>query len=635
MYLKFVNFGGNMIENNLDGKSKDIINSNIDLLKGIFPEIFEENKISFEKLKLILGEDINNENERYSFTWPGKTSAIKESQKQSRGTLRPNYEESRNWNTTKNIYIEGDNLEVLKLLQKGYYNKIKAIYIDPPYNTGNDFVYSDNYKDNLENYLKFSGQVIEDGEDMLKLSTNSDSNGRFHSNWLNMMYPRLKLARNLLTDDGFIFVSIDINESENLKKLLDEIFGEQNFLAEFIWKKTSNPNSTGTNIGIEHEYILLYSKTHNFHLKLLPLNDDDLKKYTGKDDYFNVRGPYKLVNLNKTGTLNDLRPNLMYDIIAPDGSIIKPKPRWRWSKEKFEIGLSEDRIVFNKIKNSWTVSYKQYLYEDTDGKIIDRGNLIKTIFDDCGRTTDGTLEINKLLGKGVFDFPKPINLIKKLIYISSQNDDIILDFFSGSATTAHAVLKLNSEDSKNRRFIMIQIPENIDSKSNAFKNGYNTICEIGKDRIRRAGDKIVQESGNKDLDIGFKVFKLDSSNLNKWDPDYDDLEQTLLVSQDNIKPDRTQEDLIYEIMLKYGIDLTLPIEEYDTGENKIYSIGFGALLICLDNKITKDITDSIIELASEDVSRVVFKDNGFASDADKTNIKETLRTHNIDEFITI
>ena len=215
MYLKFVNFGGNMIENNLDGKSKDIINSNIDLLKGIFPEIFEENKISFEKLKLILGEDINNENERYSFTWPGKTSAIKESQKQSRGTLRPNYEESRNWNTTKNIYIEGDNLEVLKLLQKGYYNKIKAIYIDPPYNTGNDFVYSDNYKDNLENYLKFSGQVIEDGEDMLKLSTNSDSNGRFHSNWLNMMYPRLKLARNLLTDDGFIFVSIDINESED------------------------------------------------------------------------------------------------------------------------------------------------------------------------------------------------------------------------------------------------------------------------------------------------------------------------------------------------------------------------------------------------------------------------------------
>ena len=632
----------NMIETKLNGESRDILSENIATLKELFPEIVSDDKIDFEKLKLILGENIENDSEKYSFTWPGKTQAIKESQKQSKGTLRPCKEESKNWDTTGNLYIEGDNLEVLKLLQKSYYGKIKAIYIDPPYNTGKDFIYKDNYKDNLDNYLKISGQVS--GEDLdsththtigFKLSTNTETTGRYHSNWLNMMYPRLKLARNLLTDDGVIFISIDDNEVENLRKICDEIFGEENFINEFIWKKTSNPNSTKNNVGSEHEYILCYSKNFTI-LNRLPLDTNDLMKYDKTDEFENEKGPYKLVNLNKTGTISDKRPNLEYIITAPDGSKIKPNPRWRWSKHSFDIGMDEKRIVFNNKNGKWSVYYKQYLYEDNKGNKKERGKLIPSILDGFGRTTNGSLEITSLIGKGIFDFPKPINLIKLLINISSNTDSLILDFFSGSSSTAHSVMKLNSEDDGNRRFMMVQIPEATDEKSEAYKAGFKNICEIGKERIRRAGDKIVEESGNKDLDIGFKVFKLDSSSLEKWDPDYNNLEQILLTSQDNIKQDRTQEDLIYEIMLKYGIDLTLPIQKHETETNTIYSVGFGILLICLDNNITKEIASEILKFTEDaEISRVVFKDNGFASDSDKTNIKEILKNNNIDEFITI
>ena len=637
-----------MNEKNIVGKSKDILNENLETLKELFPEIVSEDKIDFDKFKTIFGGEIDDSSERYAFTWPGKTQAIKESQKQSTGTLRPCKEESKNWDTTKNLYIEGDNLEVLKLLQKGYYNKIKVIYIDPPYNTGKDFVYSDNYQDNLQNYLEISGQVsnLGDGEREsigIKLSTNTETMGRYHSNWLNMMYPRLKLARNLLKDDGVIFISIDDNEVENLKKICNEIFGEENFIGQFNWYKSETPPNLSRKIKKNIEYILVYEKIINNNkyegVQKFSKSDNGLlnqtnsvKTLTFPKNIVQTKLNNQIIKKGKYGTDN-------YEIILEEDTEIKNDifikevkltSKFKWSQNKLIEEINNGTIISIKTK-TLSPSYEKSSYDpEVPKNFIDKQVNVDT-------TENAGKYLKKLFdGNKIFDYPKPVSLIRYLFNFSpSEKPEIYLDFFSGSGTTSEAIMENNFQKNKKDNFILVQIPEKTDESSEAYKLGYKNICEIGKERIRRAGDKIVQKSGNNDFDIGFKVFKLDSSNLQKWDPDYDNLEQTLLVSKDNIKPDRTQEDLIYEIMLKYGIDLTLPIEEYDAGENKIYSIGFGALLICLDNKITKDINDYIIELASEDVSRVVFKDNGFASDADKTNIKETLRTHNIDEFITI
>ena len=629
-----------MKETQLDGESLDIVSDNVSKLKEIFPEVITEDKIDFDKLKLILGSDIDTDNERYSFTWPGKTQAIKESQKQSTGTLRPCKEESKNWETTKNLYIEGDNLEVLKLLQKGYYNKIKAIYIDPPYNTGNDFIYKDVYKDNLANYLEVSEQTG-DGQ---RLTTNTETDGRFHSNWLNMMYPRLKLARNLLKNEGIIFISIDDNEVENLKKICNEIFGEENFIGQFNWYKSETPPNLSRKIKKNIEYILVYEKIIN------NLKYGGIQKFSKSDNgLLNQTNSIKTLIFPKNIVQTKLDNQILrkgkygtenYDVILEedteikDGVFIKEvklTSKFKWSQNKLIEEIDKGTVISIKTK-TLSPSYEKSSYDpEVPKNFIDKNVNVDT-------TENAGKYLKKLFdGKKVFDYPKPVSLIKYLFNFSqSEKSEIYLDFFSGSATTAEAIMENNYQKNKKDNFILIQIPEETDEKSEAFKAGYKNICEIGKERIRRAGEKIVEESGKNSLDTGFKVFKLDSSNFKKWAPNYDNLEKTLDDFTDNINEvDRTQEDLIYEIMLKYGIDLTLPIEEYDAGENKIYSIGFGALLICLDNKITKDITDSIIELASEDVSRVVFKDNGFASDADKTNIKETLRTHNIDEFITI
>ena len=478
-----------------------------------------------------------------------------------------------------------------------------------------------------------------------KLTTNTESDGRYHSNWLNMMYPRIKLARNLLKEDGVIFISIDDNEIENLKKICDEIFGVENFVCNFIWRKKTGA-SDSKDISVITEYVVTYVKSRNNIENSFTKNKQsyDPKRYRFTDEYFERRGPYYPDNLDRGGIRYS--DSLNYGIECPDGTITFPNGRtefendgwiWTWGKEKLEWGLKNGFIIFKESKNKksgWGVYYKNYVNVNNKDELIERSAPHKNVILDI-INTEGSAEIKSHFNNKVFDYPKPSNFIKLLCsYV--KDADIILDFFSGSASSAEAVFKLNQDDNNNRNFILVQIPKKCEEKSHAFKAGYNNICEIGKERIRRAGEKIVQESGNNNLDIGFKVFKLDSSNLNKWVPDYNNLEQTLLVSKDNVKSDRTQEDLIYEIMLKYGIDLTLPIEEYESGENTIYSIGFGALLICLDNKITKDITDAIIELSKDsEISRVVFKDNGFASDADKTNIKETLRTHNIDEFITI
>ena len=639
-----------MEETKLSGESMDIVSDNVSKLKEIFPEVICEDKIDFEKLKLILGEDVETDVERYSFTWPGKTQAIKESQKQSTGTLRPCKEESKNWDTTKNLYIEGDNLEVLKLLQKSYYGKIKMIYIDPPYNTGKDFIYKDNYRDNLENYLKISGQVSEENLDSththcVKLSTNTETQGRYHSNWLNMMYPRLKLARSLLTDDGVIFISIDDNELRNLRNICDEIFGETQFIGSLIVKSNPGGRDYG-GIAIQHEYILCYSKSPRTELNMVFDNDKKFK-------YSDARGGFDLRELrNRNVRFNEHnRPNLCYPFYVNEKNIdenglyeisltkkegyIEVMPLksqgiqtvWRWGKEKSNSNLNINLKAKRKKDNSFMIVEKYRNRFKRERSIWDEKNV---------RNESGSLLIKDLFSFKLFDYPKSLHTLKRIVSLGANDNDVILDFFSGSSTTAHAILQLNSENNFNLNFIMVQIPEPIDVKSEAYKAGYKNICEIGKERIRRAGDKIVEESGNKDLDIGFKVFKLDSSNLEKWDPDYNNLEQTLLKAQDNIKQDRTQEDLIYELMLDYGVDLTLPIEKHETQKNTIYSLGFGALVICLDDNITHDIADEIIKITEDaEISRVVFKDNGFASDSDKTNIKEILKTNNIDEFITV
>ena len=623
-----------MDEIKLNGESKDIVSDNICKLKEIFPDVFNENKIDFDKLKLDLGEYVGDSSEKYNFTWPGKSQAIRESQKQSTGTLRPSREDSKNWDTTQNLYIEGDNLEVLKLLQKSYYNKIKAIYIDPPYNTGKDFIYSDDYKDNLDNYLKISGQISEleninsSSIKRFVLTNNPESAGKYHSNWLNMIYPRLKLARNLLSDDGFIFISISDEEVSNLKKVCDEIFGEENYRNTlFVRRYDKNLNLQfaknglkSMNIGLE--YILIYSR--NIDSKFNPV-------YRTSNDKRANEGYWK-------GFWNNAdRPTMRYPILGFEPA----EGQWKWKKE----------VAYDAIKN-----YEEYLKNYSDEYSLEEywiktGKSKRFIRRSNGKgknmgvehwvaPSEGILRntnwsdilVSKKSSVGIpFDSPKSVDLIVELISLfTNKDDEIILDFFSGSSSTAESVIRFNLENNSSKKFIMVQIPESTNEKSDAFKKGYETICDIGKERIHRAGDKIVEESGKKDLDIGFKVFKLDSSNLEKWDPDYNNIQQSLTI--DNIKEGRTNEDLVYEIMLKYGIDLTLPIEKHDN----IYSIGFGALIVCLEDNITKEIANDILNIIKDStISRVVFKDSGFASDADKTNIKEILKVNNVTEFITI
>ncbi len=622
----------------LDGKTPDIAEENIQKLKQLFPEVFTESKIDFEKLQQVLGEYVEDSNERYNFTWNGKGRALRISQTPSLGTLRPCKEESKDWDTTQNLYIEGDNLEVLKLLQKSYYGKVKMIYIDPPYNTGGDFVYPDDFRDNLENYKRITGQVDGNGK---PISTNTEASGRYHTDWLNMMYPRLRLARNLLTDDGVIFISIDDNEVHNLRKICDEVFGEENFIDCMIWKKRYGGGAKEKHLVTLHEYVMFYSKNINSVGEIfVPLSKESVERYYSKrDEKYEIRGGYRTHPL-EAGKAMDARPNLVYEIIAPDGTPIMPQKQWLWSKERVETAIENNEIEFTRGKNGkWVVSTKQYLRDEfgemRKGKAF---SIIDNIY-----TQHGTNEMINIMGDAkIFNYPKPTDFIRELLTIGTDKDSIILDFFSGSATTAHAVMKFNAEDGGNRKFIMVQLPEPTDEKSEAYKAGYRNICEIGKERIRRAGEKIKEENKDKEnignLDVGFKVLKLDTSNIRKWQPDYDNLEQSLLEYIDNYVEGRTELDVVYEIILKYGLNLTYPVDEFTIAQKKVYSIGFGMLMICLDDEITTEVARGIlakIKELSPESSRVVFKDNGFKTDSNKTNIKEILKSGGIEEFITI
>ena len=625
----------------LNGNSLDILEENIKNLRQLFPEVECDGKIDFDMLRQILGEYVDDDKERYNFKWNGKGRALRFSQTPSTGTLRPCREESKNWDDTQNLYIEGDNLEVLKILQKSYHGKIKMIYIDPPYNTGKDFVYPDNYHDSIENYKVITGQTDEEGN---KISTNTEASGRFHTDWLNMMYPRLRLARNLLTNDGVIFISIDDNEVDNLRKVCDEIFGEDNFVCQFIWKSRQNKDNRNiSGVSIDHEYILCYSKSQG--IRTLKGCERNVSAYNNPDN--DPRGVWTSGNM--VGLLPESqRPNCHYDLINPNTNINygKPEMGWRYDKNTMSRLIEENRIIWPENENGRP--RRKVFLNELSGDLSGFSSIVgNDIF-----TRNGTKELNNIFGNKYFDFPKPEDLIKTFMLQVTDDDSTILDFFSGSATTAHAVMQLNAEDGGNRRFICVQLPEPTQEDSEAFKAGYKNICEIGKERIRRAGEKIKEEveSGNQQLkfdeqpktvfDIGFKVFKLDNSNLKKWNPDFDNLELTLDDMINNYVPDRTEEDVVYEFMLKMGLDLSYPIDVTEIGGKKVYSIGFGALMMCLDDNITVSVAEGMVKMYKElapETWKVVFKDNGFTDDCTKANVKLTLIQAGLEEdaFTTV
>lgn len=617
-----------------ESKSLDITAQNIEQLKALFPDVFSEGQIDFDALKAVLGEAIDDSAECYNFTWNGKTKARQIAQTPSTGTLRPCKEESVNWDSTENLFIEGDNLEVLKLLQKSYHKSVKMIYIDPPYNTGKDFVYKDNFHDNIKNYLEFSGQLDSDGN---KISTNSDSSGRYHSNWLSMMYPRLKLARNLLKDDGLIFISIDDNEQSNLRSLCDEIFGEDNFVDPIIWKKRYGGGAKEKYLVALHEYTLVYCKNKDALDNLyIPLTQEGIDRYyKSEDEHVKIRGPYRTHPLEAMKSF-DLRENLNFPIPAPDGTNVWPKRQWRWGQERVEQALSVNEIEFTKNKDGWVLSSKQYL-RDENGEI--RKTKPFNIIDDV-YTQHGTNEIVTLFGDAkIFDFPKPSELIKKLITIglNYKKDEIILDFFSGSATTAHAVMKLNSEDGGNRKFILVQIPQEIEDEKIKEKFSISTISDISKERMVRS-TRLIKETNASEFDYGFKVFKLDKTNISPWDADFGNLEQVLQQAEDSIKPDRSSEDVLYEVLLKYGIELTVSIEQIIVHGKRVFVVGAGALIVCLDDNITAEVVDGIAKLKQEldpETTQVVFKDAGFADSVVKTNAIQILKQAGIDDVKSI
>jgi len=547
-----------------DGATTDIVGQNMEKLKELFPDVFTEGKIDFDALRETLGDYVEDSQERYSFTWNGKSRARRIAQTPSTGTLRPCPEESVNWDTTQNLLIEGDNLEVLKLLQKSYHKRVKMIYIDPPYNTGKEFIYPDRFQDNLDTYLRYTGQIDDEG---LKLSANAETSGRYHTNWLNMMLPRLKLARNLLRDDGVMFVSIDDTEAANLRKLCDEVFGEENFVANVVWEKKYSPSNDAKWLSDNHDHILVYAKNkEDWRPHLLPRTQDQVARYKNLDS--DLRGPWKSSGLDAK-TYSEAYD---YPIVIPSGRKVNPPAGscWRYSKQKFEQMVAENRIWFGEDGNN-VPSIKRFLSE------VKQGVTPLTVWrhQEVGHNQDATQELKSLFGTSAyFDTPKPVKLLKRIVQISSAEDDLCMDFFAGSCSTAEAVMRLNIEDGGSRCFLMVQLPEPCANGTRTFRDGFPNIAEISKERIRRVIQKIETEQKQKtrdekkellgtadsipEINLGFKAFKLDVSNIKPWDADFDNLETALLDTVENIKPDRTEADVLYELLLKYGLDLREP-----------------------------------------------------------------------------
>lgn len=616
----------------MNGKSLDLVSENIEQLKALFPEAVTEGKIDFEVLKALLGEEVEKRETYYKFTWNGKEEARAYARIPSMGTLRPCVEESSGKDGTpgkfdsENLYIEGDNLEVLKLLQGPYHKKVKMIYIDPPYNTGKDFVYPDNYQDSLVNYKSITGQSDSEGK---STRANPETSGRYHTDWLNMMYPRLILARNLLTDDGVLFISIDDSEIANLRKVADDVFGEENFLADVIWERTYSPINLKKHFSPSHDYIVCYAKNITMAVcNGLQRSEDANERYSNPDN--DPRGEWKSSDLSVGPAI----PEKVYEIVTPSGRKVMPPNGycWRLDKQRFQEYVNDNRIWFGATGNN-VPSIKRFLSE------VKQGITPMTIwkYTEVGHSQDAAQALKILFDdKAVFDYPKSVDLIKRAISLYSSKDSIILDFFSGSSTTAHAVIQLNTEDGGQRHFIMVQLPEVCEEGTEAAKAGYKNICEIGKERIRRAAKKIRDENPltTQNQDMGFKVFKLDTSNFIPWNPEPEKIELFMRNTVENILADRSRQDLLYEVLLKCNLPLTLPIDEKKFGENTVYVIGAGVLTICLDTEIPQTIADEIVKLRDEYAPivpmQVVFRDNGF-TDVAKTNALQILKQAGFEE----
>ena len=631
----------------IDGLSMDIEQTNLDKLRSVFPECVSEGKLDIDKLLSLCGEYIDNDFEKYKFEWKGKADCLRLAQKRSTGTLRPCPEESVNWDTTQNLYIEGDNLEVLKLLQTAYYRKVKMIYIDPPYNTGNDFVYADDFADPMARYKEVTQQTTK---------SNPETMGRYHTNWLNMMYPRLRLAANLLRDDGVIFISIDDNEVTNLRKVCDEVFGEENFVGCGVWKRRTSSAMDQSKVSTDHEYLLMYHKG-----QFLPFAGykKNYKGYSNPDN--DPRGPWVAGDLT-VGMNADMRPNQYYDLVDPKtGKVYHPSYNrvWSYAPDSMQKLIEEDRIVFPE-DTSQRPMKKRFANE-----LKSDANPFSTWMSEVGLNTEGTRAVYTLFDdKSLFNYAKPISLIKTIVSQVTSQDDIVLDFFSGSATTAHAVMQLNAEDGGNRRFILVQLPELCDEKSEAYKAGYKNICEIGKERIRRAGKKIHQDLGMsaafdlataitipeledemnesceqkmdsaETLDLGFRVFKLDTSNLKTWDATPIEDEQLDLLYQrmngmiHRVKSDRSDLDMVYEIMLKLGVPLTYSVHPITINDKTAYAVGEEyLLLVCLAEDVQPEDVEQMTEYAP---AKIIISRDSFADDTAMANTYYILRDHGIE-----
>ena len=622
-------------------ETPDLTSENIEKIAALFPNCITEmpdeerstpekkvykRAVNFELLKQMLSPDVVDGDEAYEFTWVGKKAAIVEANKPIRKTLRLCVAESKDWDTTENLYIEGDNLEVLKLLQESYLGKVKMIYIDPPYNTGNDFIYADDFKMESEEWKVESGEWSEEGDRLFK---NTDTNGRFHSDWCSMIYSRLLLARNLLTDDGVIFISIDDNEQENLKKICDEVFGGQNFVAQLVWERAFSPKNDARFISNSHDYVLMYAKNiTQFVIGRLPRTEEANARYSNPDN--DPRGVWTSSDIS----VKTYNAECDYPITAPSGRVIEPPAGrcWSLSKKAFLERLQDNRIWFGPDGNG-VPRIKRFL---TDLKHEGMAPTSIMFFKDVGHSQEGAQEVSKLLDGGFFSGPKPQRLMQRLLTLANlKTDSVVLDFFSGSASTAHAVLSKNAEDGGHRKFIMVQLPEKCDEKSEAYKAGYKNICEIGKERIRRAGEKILKEqlannnstlnSPNSKLDIGFRVLKLDSTNMKDvyYAPcDYD--QGFLPQMESNIKDDRTDLDLLFGCLIEWGLPLSLPYKSEQIDGCTVHTYNDGDLIACFDANVPESV---VKEIAQRRPLRAVFRDSGFASSPEKINMFEIFKLY--------
>ena len=595
-------------------ETPDMVSENVDKIAALFPSAITEMRgedgeikrgVNFEVLKQLLSRDVVDGDECYEFTWVGKKAAMTEAARPITKTLRPVKADSRDWDTTENLYIEGDNLEVLKILQESYLGKVKMIYIDPPYNTGNDgFVYPDDFSVSPDEYDDMVG--LRDEENNILFRKNPDSNPRFHSDWCSMLYSRFLITRNLLSPDGVIFISIDDNEYENLKKICDEVFGSNNFVSPIIWKRKRGRDNSARWFSKAHEFCLVYAKNKDdFEIGYLELDDETKKAYRNPDN--DPRGIYRMLGCWARGTQGGVK----YDFTSKTGEYFSER-LWLFSKENLEKLDRDNKLIFK----GDNVYRKMFIYEN-------KGKIPETLWEDVSNAANASDEIKRLFGGIIFDTPKPIPYIKRMIQLAASKDSVIMDFFSGSATTAHAVMQLNAEDGGHRKFIMVQLPEKCDEASEAYKAGYKNICEIGKERIRRAGDKIKSEHPDAKLDIGFRVFRVDESNMEDVYYHPEELTQTMLGGMvSNIKPDRTDLDLLYACLLDWGVEISLSHTQAVIDGCTVHNVDNGALCACFDECVSLSVIDY---MAKQQPLRAVFRDSSFAADDSKINVTEIFK----------